>query len=491
MSRVTNAPRGEADSTSGSVDAPQAPKQRHVCPFCGTLNESAVTPCAKCTLINTPQTRRVTRGRIGPWYVLQSRNPAAPGMKYDVLVGFIRKGQVTARSIVRGPTTHQFWRYAAHVRGVSREFGLCYSCGADIHTESHLCLHCGKIQEPPTEPDVLLEINLPAGGAVKPTNDVPEMVDAEVVRSEESIAGVNIADATKSPRVTRVAIEPMVEPVPDIVAEREASKRPSPTERAQQAAASVPPVVEDPDVAEAEPAAIRSDTSERVTITIDSAPEPEPIVTPDTFAKTPVTEAHSNTAVMFESAAVSKPAPATPAPEPRFVRPASSPAAVKAPSIAPSKADPIPLEPAEPAEAQPADDFTATFHTTDVADSDIDATAGTPFAAEQVGNYASPASAQSTTSSELMSPNDVETWFHSHFAPVAEFNQPQTRQRTVSVHSPRFWSTTFMVGLTIAVGVATSSVYFPAEREKAAGWMNVHFSTVKQWVSQQYASYMG
>jgi hypothetical protein len=173
-------------------------------------------------MMNTPQTRRVTRGRIGPWYVMQSRNPAAPGMKFDVLVAFIRKGQVTARSIVRGPTTHQFWRYAAHVKGLSREFGLCYSCGIDIATESHLCPHCGKVQEPPADADALLEG--PTNSAVRaaaaklgPSDSVvgetvPEMVDAEVVPD-----GGNSSDPSDSMReATRVVIEPMVEVRPQL-----------------------------------------------------------------------------------------------------------------------------------------------------------------------------------------------------------------------------------------------------------------------------------
>jgi hypothetical protein len=53
-------------------------------------------------------------------------------MKWDTLLSLIKRGQVTANSIVRGPTTHQLWRRAAHVKGLSREFGLCYSCGEQI-----------------------------------------------------------------------------------------------------------------------------------------------------------------------------------------------------------------------------------------------------------------------------------------------------------------------------------------------------------------------
>jgi hypothetical protein len=106
---------------------------------------------------STAATRQATKSRIGPWYVLQTRNPAAPGMKFETLLTFVRKGRVKARSIVRGPTTHQLWRFAAHVKGLSREFGVCYSCGEGIEPTANICPHCNRLQDPPVNPDVFLE----------------------------------------------------------------------------------------------------------------------------------------------------------------------------------------------------------------------------------------------------------------------------------------------------------------------------------------------
>ena len=63
----------------------------------------------------TEATRKATQARIGPWFIRQNRNPAAPGMKFDTLLTLIRRGQVTAYSVLRGPTTHQLWRFAAEV----------------------------------------------------------------------------------------------------------------------------------------------------------------------------------------------------------------------------------------------------------------------------------------------------------------------------------------------------------------------------------------
>ena len=113
--------------------------------------------CPRCTMEDSPATRQATKARIGPWYVLQSRNPAQPGMKYATLLALINKGHVSARSIIRGPTTHQMWRYAAHVRGISREFGLCFSCGGAMDRGTSICPHCQRSQDAPPEPDVLLE----------------------------------------------------------------------------------------------------------------------------------------------------------------------------------------------------------------------------------------------------------------------------------------------------------------------------------------------
>jgi hypothetical protein len=130
---------------------------RHVCPFCGAIRDEAEGVCPRCTMENTASTRQTTKSRLGPWYVLQTRNPAAPGMKFDTLLAFVRKGRVKARSIVRGPTTQQLWRFAAHVKGLSREFGVCYSCGDSIERSATVCPHCNRLQDTPANPDVFLE----------------------------------------------------------------------------------------------------------------------------------------------------------------------------------------------------------------------------------------------------------------------------------------------------------------------------------------------
>jgi hypothetical protein len=78
-------------------------------------------------------------------------------MNFATLMILVQKGRVTARSVLRGPTTQQFWRHAAKVNGVSREFGLCWNCGGDVAKNARACSNGKPLQAPPANPDVLLE----------------------------------------------------------------------------------------------------------------------------------------------------------------------------------------------------------------------------------------------------------------------------------------------------------------------------------------------
>ncbi|CAN5398957.1 hypothetical protein BH10PLA1_BH10PLA1_13360 [soil metagenome] len=160
MSRMTDSQSADMSGSPvrpGSQPVRRSLEGKFVCPFCGTINARTDEPCPSCGMDNTPATRNSTRGRVGPWYVLQKRNPAAPGMKFETLVKFIRKGRIQPRAVLRGPTTSQLWRFAATVKGISREFGLCYNCGGDIEPTTDHCPHCGRDQQPPVDPDALLE----------------------------------------------------------------------------------------------------------------------------------------------------------------------------------------------------------------------------------------------------------------------------------------------------------------------------------------------
>lgn len=136
---------------------PDTLEQRRVCPFCGAVNATGEGPCARCNIESTDAVIAATRQRIGPWYVLQARHPSAPGIRLATLLGLIERKQVVPTSVVRGPTTHQLWKFAVQVRGVSRHFGRCHQCAGSIEATTRECPHCGAGQTPPDDPDQLLE----------------------------------------------------------------------------------------------------------------------------------------------------------------------------------------------------------------------------------------------------------------------------------------------------------------------------------------------
>lgn len=148
-------PATKSTATAAAIESDQ--ESSGVCPFCGTVVAAPQSACTRCGMENTPVTRQATRARLGPWYVLQTRNPSAPGMRYATLLSLVAKGRITARSIVRGPTTSQFWKPATQVRGLSRHFAVCYACGGHIAPADKTCSHCERSQEPPADPDVLLD----------------------------------------------------------------------------------------------------------------------------------------------------------------------------------------------------------------------------------------------------------------------------------------------------------------------------------------------
>lgn len=195
----------ETIPTDAASEIRNAVEGRFVCPFCGAVREHPDGVCPRCTMESTPATRQATKSRIGPWYVLQTRNPAAPGMKFETLLSFVQKGRVKPRSIVRGPTTHQLWRFAAHVKGLSREFGICYGCGESITPKAAVCPHCNRSQEPPANPDSFLETG---DGEARPSQPIyrelgaaPLVADDIVVPSiEKRIPPTNPpAPATAAP----------------------------------------------------------------------------------------------------------------------------------------------------------------------------------------------------------------------------------------------------------------------------------------------------
>ena len=113
-----------------------------ICPYCGET-QSAADRCRSCGGLFEPLSRQATHNAMGPWYVRDPAKPFQPGCGYETLVQLIDRGQVMKYSIVRGPTTKQFWTVAKHVSGVAHLLGYCHNCDGSVDACDHGCHVCG------------------------------------------------------------------------------------------------------------------------------------------------------------------------------------------------------------------------------------------------------------------------------------------------------------------------------------------------------------
>lgn len=121
-----------------------------LCPYCGHA-QTAAARCAQCGGLFESLSRDATQTTMGPWFVRDVERPFLPGCSYEVLVRQAQSGRLTADTIVRGPTTRQFWTLARHAPGVAHLVGLCHRCGSAVDPLGSSCGSCGSVFVRPTQ----------------------------------------------------------------------------------------------------------------------------------------------------------------------------------------------------------------------------------------------------------------------------------------------------------------------------------------------------
>jgi hypothetical protein len=84
---------------------------------------------------------------MGPWFIRDEQHPFRPGCSYETILTMASRGKITAETILRGPSTSQFWYPAKRVPGVAHRLaggGVCHSCQHAVTTESE-CPRCGAV----------------------------------------------------------------------------------------------------------------------------------------------------------------------------------------------------------------------------------------------------------------------------------------------------------------------------------------------------------
>lgn len=115
-----------------------------LCPYCGQRQEAS-DQCIACHGLFDPLSRQATQNQMGPWFVRNERNPFAPGMSYERIRQMAQRGRLKRDSVVRGPSTRQFWTLAAKTPGIACLLGECHNCHAGVEPDEYMCRQCGVV----------------------------------------------------------------------------------------------------------------------------------------------------------------------------------------------------------------------------------------------------------------------------------------------------------------------------------------------------------
>jgi hypothetical protein len=125
-----------------------------LCPYCGhvqTVPVNAAVPdqCDECNGLFEPLSRRATQISMGPWYIRDKKNPFRPGCSFEVVSKMARNNRIKPTTVMRGPSTKQFWSVARNVPGIAHLLGYCHQCSAKVEPTAAACQACNaKFEEP-------------------------------------------------------------------------------------------------------------------------------------------------------------------------------------------------------------------------------------------------------------------------------------------------------------------------------------------------------
>lgn len=112
-----------------------------LCPYCGAVSTN-VKSCLTCGGLFEPLSRQATQNSMGPWFIRDDQKPFMPGCSYEVIRALVRKGKIGPDTIIRGPTTNQFWAFARRAPGVANLLGLCHACATRVPNDATRCASC-------------------------------------------------------------------------------------------------------------------------------------------------------------------------------------------------------------------------------------------------------------------------------------------------------------------------------------------------------------
>ena len=124
-------------------EMPRPKVRTMVCPYCGGLTPDTGR-CTHCEANLDALSRQATQNQMGPWFVRDERSAFRPGCSYSTIRRMAESGTIRPGTVVRGPSTHQFWMLAKHTPGVAHLMGMCHNCGAEVSADMFACRSCGE-----------------------------------------------------------------------------------------------------------------------------------------------------------------------------------------------------------------------------------------------------------------------------------------------------------------------------------------------------------
>lgn len=205
-SETPEAASQEGSQASSRENASQ-PSSTTLCPYCGTVNATD-DKCGACGGLFEPLSLRATQIAMGPWQLRDKHQPFRPGFSYETLKKMVASGRVKANTVLRGPTTMQFWQVARNTPGVSHLLGVCHACNGPLAPEEVGCPKCGAQIVVPIERDRL--------GLQYPTEDAARAAQkrlaAEIAMiNGEVSAGDGIPESSNQDAAQAGSAQPPVE----------------------------------------------------------------------------------------------------------------------------------------------------------------------------------------------------------------------------------------------------------------------------------------
>jgi hypothetical protein len=242
-----------------------------LCPYCGNAQAAPANRCTACAGFFDPLSRKVSQQHMGAWYIRDANNPFRPGCAYETLVKMVQANKLAPDTIMRGPSTRQFWTVAWRVPGVSHLLGYCFSCEKKVMRNAESCPHCSvKFPTPNARDHMGLDAHNP--------NVMQEVAQARAAEAAQPAPNQPIQfPAPQQPTAQPAPRQPIQFPAPQQPAPNQPIQFPAPQPQAQPqqpAAPSPQPTAPAPSQPTPKPA------TARVIQTIpagDDAPPPVPV----------------------------------------------------------------------------------------------------------------------------------------------------------------------------------------------------------------------